>query len=57
MAEDEVVRIVARARAAQAAWAELRVDERARRLAPLKDRVLERAGAIADCLHEEVGKP
>src|ERR1700690_3256757 len=57
MAEDEVVRLVARARAAQAAWAELRVDERARRLAPLKDRVLERAGAIADCLHEEVGKP
>ncbi len=57
MERDEVLRIVARARSAQPVWAELRVSERARRIAPLKDRVLERAGAIADCLHEEVGKP
>ena len=57
MVQDEVVRVVARARAAQPAWAELGAPERARRLAKLKDRVLERADAIADCLHEEVNKP
>ena len=57
MVQDEVVRVVARARAAQPAWAELGAPERTRRLAKLKDRVLERADAIADCLHEEVNKP
>jgi acyl-CoA reductase-like NAD-dependent aldehyde dehydrogenase len=57
MAEDQVAAIVARARAAQSAWAELGAGERARRLGPLQDRVLERAEAIADCVHEEVGKP
>jgi acyl-CoA reductase-like NAD-dependent aldehyde dehydrogenase len=57
MVQDEVDRTVARARAAQPAWADLGADERARRLAPLKDRVLERAEAIADCLREEIGKP
>jgi acyl-CoA reductase-like NAD-dependent aldehyde dehydrogenase len=53
----EVERMVARARKAQPAWAELGARERARRLAPLKNRLLDRAEAIADCLHEEVGKP
>jgi acyl-CoA reductase-like NAD-dependent aldehyde dehydrogenase len=48
---------VARARAVQPAWAELGAAERARRLAPVKDRVLERAQAIAQCLHDELGKP
>jgi acyl-CoA reductase-like NAD-dependent aldehyde dehydrogenase len=57
MAEDQVGAVVARARAAQPAWAQLGASERARRLGPLKDRVLERAEAIADCVHEEVGKP
>ena len=57
MAQDEVVRIVTRARAAQPAWEGLGPSERARRLAPLKDRLLDRADAIADCLHEEVSKP
>ncbi len=57
MEQDEVERIVTRARAAQTAWNELGASARARRLAPLKDRVLERADAIADCLHEEVSKP
>jgi acyl-CoA reductase-like NAD-dependent aldehyde dehydrogenase len=57
MARDEVERIVARARSAQPAWSKLAVAERARRLSPLKDRLLDRAEAIADCLHEEVGKP
>jgi acyl-CoA reductase-like NAD-dependent aldehyde dehydrogenase len=49
--------IVARARGAQRAWAELTAEERARRLAPLKDRVLDRAEAIAACVREEIGKP
>jgi len=49
--------VVARARAAQRAWADLTVDARARRLAPLKDRVLDRAQAIAACVQGEVGKP
>src|SRR5579864_8067443 len=57
MADDEIQRTVARARSAQPAWARLGAGERARRIAPLKDLVLERAEAIADCLHEEIGKP
>jgi acyl-CoA reductase-like NAD-dependent aldehyde dehydrogenase len=48
---------VARARSSQAAWAELDVAERLRRLSPLKDRLLDRASTIAACIHEEVGKP
>ncbi|MGD0525678.1 MAG: aldehyde dehydrogenase family protein [Polyangiaceae bacterium] len=54
---EDVPEIVARARAAQPAWAALSVDERARRLAPLKDRVLDRAEAIARVVRDEVGKP
>ncbi|MBV9947370.1 MAG: aldehyde dehydrogenase family protein, partial [Myxococcales bacterium] len=57
MSKDLVDRLVARARAAQPAWGDLAVAERVRRLLPLRDRVLERAPAIADCLREEVGKP
>src|ERR1700738_2282611 len=57
MVQDEVQRIVARARAVQPAWADLGAAERRRRISPLKDRVLERAVGIADCLHEELGKP
>jgi acyl-CoA reductase-like NAD-dependent aldehyde dehydrogenase len=48
---------VARARGSQGAWARLDVKERARRLAPLKDRLLDRASTIAACIHDEVGKP
>lgn len=48
---------VARARGAQRAWAETSVEERAKRIAQVKDRILERAEAIATCVHEEVGKP
>jgi acyl-CoA reductase-like NAD-dependent aldehyde dehydrogenase len=55
--EDFVGRAVARARASQGAWVSLGVAERVRRLAPLKDRLLDRASAIAACIHEEVGKP
>jgi acyl-CoA reductase-like NAD-dependent aldehyde dehydrogenase len=49
--------VVARARAAQRAWAELTPSARAKRLAPLRDRVLDRAEAIAACVRDEVGKP
>jgi acyl-CoA reductase-like NAD-dependent aldehyde dehydrogenase len=52
-----VPEVVARARAAQPAWAALSVEERVRRIAPLKDRVLDRAEAIAALLHDEIGKP
>ncbi|HEY4015117.1 MAG TPA: aldehyde dehydrogenase family protein [Polyangiaceae bacterium] len=55
--EEVVARAVARARASQAAWAALGVAERVRRLAPLKDRLLDGAAAMAACIHEEVGKP
>jgi acyl-CoA reductase-like NAD-dependent aldehyde dehydrogenase len=48
---------VAQARAAQPAWAALGPRERARRLRPVKNRLLERADAIAECVHLEVGKP
>jgi acyl-CoA reductase-like NAD-dependent aldehyde dehydrogenase len=42
---------------AQSAWGDLSPAERGRRLSPLKDRILDRAEAIAACVHEEVGKP
>jgi acyl-CoA reductase-like NAD-dependent aldehyde dehydrogenase len=49
--------VIAAARTAQAAWAELSVEERVKRIAPLKDRVLARAEAVAALVREEVGKP
>jgi acyl-CoA reductase-like NAD-dependent aldehyde dehydrogenase len=52
-----VPEVVARARAAQPAWAELSAEERVKRIAPLKDRVLGRAEAVAALVREEVGKP
>ncbi len=54
---DDVPEVVARARAAQPAWAALSADERARRIAPLKSRILDRAEAIARVVRDEVGKP
>jgi acyl-CoA reductase-like NAD-dependent aldehyde dehydrogenase len=54
---EEVLQAVARARAAQIAWAKLSVEARVQSLAPLKDRVLDRAESIAAAVHEEVGKP
>jgi acyl-CoA reductase-like NAD-dependent aldehyde dehydrogenase len=53
----EVVNLVARARAAQVAWAERTVEERVRILSPVRDRVLDRAEAIAREVHRETGKP
>lgn len=52
-----VSEVVARARDAQPAWAALSAEERVKRVAPLKDRVLGRAEAIAALVREEVGKP
>ena len=54
---EDVPEVVTNARAAQPAWGALSADERARRIAPLKDRVLDRAEAIARVVREEVGKP
>lgn len=48
---------IARARAAQPAWAALPVEERIKKLRPAADRVLAQAESIAACVHEEVGKP
>jgi acyl-CoA reductase-like NAD-dependent aldehyde dehydrogenase len=54
---DDVPEVVAKARAAQPAWGALSADERVRRIAPLKDRVLDRAEEIARIVRAEVGKP
>src|SRR4051794_17092112 len=48
---------VKRARAAQRAWAELPVRDRALRIARVKKKLLARAEEIADLLHRECGKP
>lgn len=47
----------ARARAAQAVWAERPVEDRARRLLPLARLLADRQSAIADLIREENGKP
>ena len=55
-----IARIAELARAAheaQRAWAEQGPDQRAKTLAAVKDRVLDRAEAIAKVLHDELGKP
>jgi acyl-CoA reductase-like NAD-dependent aldehyde dehydrogenase len=52
-----VSEVVARARAAQPAWYALSAEERAQRIAPLKDRVLDRGEALATLVRQEVGKP
>src|SRR5260370_14989222 len=51
-----VAAAVAEARAAQPAWAALGPRERAPRLRPVKDRLLDRAEAMAECVRVEVGK-
>jgi acyl-CoA reductase-like NAD-dependent aldehyde dehydrogenase len=52
-----VAAIVARARAAQSAWSAKSVRERARALLIVRDRILDRAEAVAKTVHEETGKP
>ncbi|WP_437281898.1 aldehyde dehydrogenase family protein [Sorangium sp. So ce375] len=49
--------IVARARTAQVAWAEVPIRERAERIARVKRRLLARAEEIAALVHRECGKP
>jgi succinate-semialdehyde dehydrogenase/glutarate-semialdehyde dehydrogenase len=55
--DDEVRRIVARARKAQKAWAVLPVEERAQRLLRLRDALAERADDLVEILSRECGKP
>jgi acyl-CoA reductase-like NAD-dependent aldehyde dehydrogenase len=54
---DEIDALVAKARGAQGAWAKKSVAARIVALSSAKDRVLDRAEAIAKRIHEEVGKP
>jgi acyl-CoA reductase-like NAD-dependent aldehyde dehydrogenase len=54
---DSLDAVVASARAAQRAWGERSVEERIRKLRPLKSRVLDAATRIATVVHREVGKP
>jgi acyl-CoA reductase-like NAD-dependent aldehyde dehydrogenase len=55
--DEEVRRVVARARRAQQAWAVLPVEERAQRLLRLRDTIAERADELVDILALECGKP
>jgi acyl-CoA reductase-like NAD-dependent aldehyde dehydrogenase len=52
-APSEVSAIVGRARAAQAAWAEKPVRERAKLLLSIKDRILDRAELVAKEIHRD----
>lgn len=54
---EEVAAVVTRARAAQGEWAAVPVAKRVRAVAALKKRILERAEAIANLVHDETGKP
>jgi acyl-CoA reductase-like NAD-dependent aldehyde dehydrogenase len=53
----DVAAVVARAREAQAKWAEVDLEERVRMVSRLKNRMLERASEIGKLVHDEVGKP
>jgi succinate-semialdehyde dehydrogenase/glutarate-semialdehyde dehydrogenase len=55
--DDEVRRVVARARKAHAAWAVLPVEERAHRLLRLRDAIAERAEDLVEVVSRECGKP
>jgi acyl-CoA reductase-like NAD-dependent aldehyde dehydrogenase len=54
---DELEAIVSRARKAQQAWVDRSLEARIRALMPVRDRILDRAEAIARAVHREVGKP
>ncbi|WP_437737137.1 aldehyde dehydrogenase family protein [Sorangium sp. So ce1335] len=56
-APSAVGEIVARARAAQRAWAEVPIGERAQLIAKVKRRLLAQTEEIAALLHRECGKP
>jgi acyl-CoA reductase-like NAD-dependent aldehyde dehydrogenase len=55
--DDEVRRVVARARKAQRAWAVLPVEERAQRLLRLRDALAEHAEDLVEVVSRECGKP
>jgi acyl-CoA reductase-like NAD-dependent aldehyde dehydrogenase len=55
--ESDVGAIVAKAREAQRVWADTDLEGRVKALLSVKDRVLERAEAIAKEVHAEIGKP
>jgi acyl-CoA reductase-like NAD-dependent aldehyde dehydrogenase len=54
---DAIASSVAKARAAQEAWAELDLAKRIKAVSGVKKRILARAAAIATTVHEETGKP
>jgi succinate-semialdehyde dehydrogenase/glutarate-semialdehyde dehydrogenase len=54
---DEVSRVIARARRAQKAWSVLPVNERAWRLLRLRDAFVEHADEIVEVIARECGKP
>lgn len=53
----DVASLAKKARIAQRAWAKLSPRERADKLLPLKDRILDAAERIGNLVHAEVGKP
>ncbi len=57
VAPSDIPALVAKARAAQPAWAARTIEERVRLLTAVKDRVLDRAETIAREVHRETGKP
>ncbi len=54
---EEVREAMARARAAQAIWAELPVEARCERVLDLRDAIVDRSGELVDLLSRECGKP
>ena len=56
-ATTDVASVVKAAREAQASWAELSSERRARTLSKLKKAILERAEEIGKLIHDETGKP
>jgi succinate-semialdehyde dehydrogenase/glutarate-semialdehyde dehydrogenase len=55
--DEQVKKVVARARKAQAAWAVLPIEERAHRLKRLRDALAERAEDLVEVVSRECGKP
>ena len=53
----DVATLVARARAAQAAWSQRPLDERKRAVQALAKAFMARAADLAELLHTEIGKP
>jgi len=54
---DQVQSAMARARAAQAIWAELPLEARCERVLNLRDKIVDRAAELVDVLTRECGKP